>query len=326
MRAPRFWRADGRSWPAVLLTPFGEVTRALTGRRVARPGWRAPVPVICCGNVTLGGSGKTTLALDLTSRLARRGLRPHCLLRGFGGRVRGVRQVRPDDTVSEVGDEALLLAALAPTWIGADRAASARAAISAGADALVMDDGLQNPTLQKTMTLLVVDGGFGFGNGRLLPAGPLREPLAAGVARCQAAVLIGADETCVWPVLASHLPVLRAALEPLGTGLAGRRVFGFAGIGRPQKFFTSLVEAGATLVGRMAFPDHHRFTPHDLGRIEREATRLDALAVTTAKDAVRLPAAFRARVGVLRVGLAWAREAEIETVLDAALSAASSGG
>lgn len=325
MRSPRFWRADGASWPGVLLAPCAEITRALTARRLAQPGWRAPVPVICCGNVTVGGSGKTTLALDLAARLTARGGRPHCLLRGFGGRARGVRRVGSDDPVSEVGDEALLLARSTPTWIGGDRAASARAAIAAGADVLVMDDGLQNPTLQKTVSLLVVDGGFGFGNGRLLPAGPLREPLAVGLARCAAAVLIGRDEVCAAAALPSELPVLRAALAPLGTGLAGRRVLGFAGIGRPEKFFASLIESGAELVGRIPFPDHHRFTPRDLARIEREAYGLDALAVTTAKDAVRLPDAFRARVGVLRVRLDWEREAEIEALLDQALARASGG-
>ena len=188
---PRFWRRDG-VLPR-LLSPFAAVTAAVTARRVTRPGWHAPVPVICCGNVTVGGAGKTTVALDLGARLVARGQTVHFLLRGYGGTVRGPHRVAAGDTAAEVGDEALLLAAVAPTWIGADRVASARAAVAAGAEVLVLDDGLQNPGLHKDLSLLVVDGTSGFGNGRVLPAGPLREPVAAGAARCQAAVLIGPD-------------------------------------------------------------------------------------------------------------------------------------
>src|SRR5579872_6298630 len=167
--APGFWRHDG-VLPR-LLSPLSAITTAVTARRVARPGWRAPVPVICCGNVTAGGAGKTTLALDLAGRLRAAGIAVHVLTRGYGGRVHGPLRVDPArHDADAVGDEPLLLAALAPTWVGGDRAASARAAIAAGARALVLDDGLQNPTLQKTLSLLVVDGAFGFGNGRAIPA------------------------------------------------------------------------------------------------------------------------------------------------------------
>ena len=185
--APSFWSHDGPL--ARALSPLSAIGSALTAARVARPGWQAPVPVVCCGNVTVGGAGKTTLVLDLAQRLSGRDV--HILLRGYGGASRGVHRVAPDDPVSLVGDEALLLAQVAPTWTSADRAASARAAIGAGAKILLMDDGLQNPTLTKTGSILVIDGRTGFGNGRVLPAGPLREPVAAAAARCQAAVLIG---------------------------------------------------------------------------------------------------------------------------------------
>src|SRR3954470_20366902 len=209
--APSFWFHDGL--PARLLSPLSVIGAAMTARRVARPGWHAPVPVICCGNVTVGGAGKTTLALDLARRLADRGHAVHVLLRGYGGESRGVHRVAPDDPAARVGDEALLLAAAAPTWIGGDRAASARAAIEAGAQVLLMDDGLQNSTLAKDFSFLVIDGRTGFGNGRVLPAGPLREPAAAAAARCQAAVLIGADATGALARLPPHLPVLRTDLK-----------------------------------------------------------------------------------------------------------------
>jgi tetraacyldisaccharide 4'-kinase len=322
VRAPRFWHRDRVRLVPALLSPFSLLTASATARRVARPGWRAPVPVLCCGNVTVGGSGKTTLALDLLRCLTERGAAPHALLRGYGGAARGPRRVQEDDDAAATGDEALLLARVAPTWIGADRAAAARAAIAAGAGALVLDDGLQNPTLRKDASLLVIDGGFGFGNGRVLPAGPLREPIAAGAARCLAAVLIGEDATGALDALPAMLPVLRARLEPgpATATLRGRRVLAFAGIGRPDKFFTTLREAGVELAAGVAFPDHHRFSAGELEALIRDAHRRDAMLATTAKDAVRLPRAVRDAVFVADVVLRWEKPKEIESLLDGVLS------
>ncbi len=302
MRAPGFWAGSGNNLAPRLLAPMAAITAAATARRVARPGWRAPVPVICCGNVTVGGAGKTTLALDLGRRLEAGGRRVHFLLRGYGGAARATRRVAPGDDAAQVGDEALLLAEVAPTWIGANRAASARGAVASGAEVLVMDDGLQNPSLDKDLSLLVIDGGFGFGNGRVLPAGPLRESAAAGAARCQAAVLIGEDVAGALAALPHDLPVLRARLVPgpEAAGLAGRRVLAFAGIARPDKFFATLAEVGAMLAGRMPFPDHHAYTARDMRRVLGEASSVNALPVTTAKDAMRLPASVREQVRSLR--------------------------
>jgi tetraacyldisaccharide 4'-kinase len=318
MRAPDFWTHGGGRLAPALLAPLAALTAAATARRVARPGWQAPVPVICCGNVTVGGSGKTTLALDLLARLAARGVAAHALLRGYGGAARGPRRVAPDDDAAMVGDEALLLAAAAPTWTGADRAVSGRRAVAAGAAALVLDDGLQNPTLCKDLSLLVVDGGFGFGNGRVLPAGPLREPIAAGAARCAAAVLIGADTAAAAAALPAGLPVLQASLlpGPATAALRGRRVLAFAGIGRPAKFFATLREAGAELVAERAFPDHHPYAAAELATLAADAARLGAVAVTTAKDAARLPQAARQELLVADVALHWRAPAAIEALLD----------
>lgn len=314
MRAPAFWQRDGLL--AALLAPAAAVVAAGAARRVARPAWRAPVPVICCGNATVGGAGKTTLALDLGARLQRRGAALAFLTRGYGGRLRGPHRVVPGrDSAALVGDEALLLAALAPTYVGADRAAAARAAVGDGAAVLVMDDGLQNPTLHKDTALLVIDGAAGFGNGRVLPAGPLREPVAAAAARCRAAVLIGPDDTGVCRRLPPALPVLQARLAPTRTDLAGRRLFAFAGIGRPDKFFALLAACGADLAGRRAFPDHHPFTRAELAAVLAAAQRLGAVPVTTPKDAARLPPDIRAAVDVSGVRLLWQEEAAIEALL-----------
>jgi tetraacyldisaccharide 4'-kinase len=314
MRPPAFWQHDG-VLPR-LLSPIAGIVAASTARRVARPGWRAPVPVVCCGNVTLGGAGKTTLALDLGARLLRRGRAVHFIIRGYGGRVRGPLRVDPaQHGAALVGDEALLLAAIAPTWVGSDRAASARAAVRDGAAVLVMDDGLQNPGLAQDMALLVIDGAAGFGNGRVAPAGPLREPVAAGAGRCHAAVLIGHDDTEALASLPASLTLLRASLHADASGLTGRRVVAFAGIGRPSKFFATLAQAGADIVGQAGFPDHHRYGARDLDGVFRQAAKLGAEVWTTPKDAVRLPAGVLAQVNVAGVRLAWDDELAIEGLL-----------
>ncbi|QXM23764.1 tetraacyldisaccharide 4'-kinase [Elioraea tepida] len=318
LRAPAFWLPGRRGLAPLLLSPVSAIYARATARRVARPGWRAPVPVICCGNVTAGGAGKTTVALDLICRLSARGLTPHALIRGYGGTAKGPLRVEPDRHDSRaVGDEALLLAKHAPTWVGADRAASARCAVAAGADAIVMDDGLQNPTLEKSLSLLVIDGSFGFGNGRVIPAGPLREPVAAAAARAHAAVLIGEDETGARSLLPAHLPVLRARLVPGPdtAALARRPVFAFAGIANPSKFFDTLSEAGAIMVGRRTFADHYPYDDADIEAVLAEAEALAALPVTTRKDIVRIPARFHDRIAVSRVGLAWDDLEALEALL-----------
>lgn len=317
LSAPSFWRHGGNAVFPILLSPFSAVAGCVTALRMRRPGWRAPAPVVCVGNATLGGAGKTTVALDIVRRLLAQGHAPHVLLRGYGGRERGPVRVRPDDDPAQVGDEALLHAALAPAWVGADRRRSAEAAVAAGAGVLVMDDGLQNPGLAKDLSLLVIDGATGFGNGHVFPAGPLREPVVAAAARCQAAVLIGPDTTGALACLPAELPVLRASMVPgpQAAALSGRRVLAFTGIAMPDKFFATLAAVGAEIVRHRAFPDHHLFTPQERDALLVEAERLDALPVTTAKDAVRLPGPVRARVTVLEVALVWQEPERLEALL-----------
>ncbi len=303
----------------LLLAPFSALYAQATARRMARPGWQAPVPVICCGNATAGGAGKTTVALDIGRRLADRGVAAHFLLRGYGGTTKGPLLVDPathDSTV--VGDEALLLADVRPTWVSADRAAGAKAAIEGNARAIVMDDGLQNPGLAKDLSLLIIDGGFGFGNGQIIPAGPLREPVAAAAARCQAAVLIGEDETGALAQLPPGMRVLRAKLVagPEAAMLRGQPVFAFCGIANPRKFFATLQESGAVLAGREAFGDHYQYDAGEIQDLLAQAEAARALLVTTKKDFVRIPAQFRSRVTVVTVALQWQESAEIESLLD----------
>lgn len=293
---------------ARLLTPFSIVTRLVTANRVGRRGWVAPVPVICCGNATVGGSGKTPVCLDIAARLTARGRNVHTLTRGYGGVDHVARRVDvTSDTALVVGDEALLLAELSPVWVGADRAASARAAVAAGADVILMDDGLQNPSLQKTASLLIVDGVTGFGNGHLLPAGPLREPVAAAVARCRAAVVIGRDQAQVLGRLSGTIPVLTATMQPDAalSDVSGKPVVAFAGIGHPEKFFTMLRGQGVVVAMEKPFADHHPFSDAEMSALVTIAQQNAARLVCTRKDYVRVPRQFRGEVTPVGLRLLW---------------------
>lgn len=319
MRAPSFWSRPDGGWPARLLTPAAALYAHATARRLRQPGWHAPIPVLCCGNLTAGGAGKTTLALDLVARLMARGRRVHVLTRGYGRRRPGLLRVDPArHSAADVGDEALLLAAVASTHVSADRAAGARAALAEGADCLVMDDGFQNPGLHQDMRLLVIDGAGGFGNGHVIPAGPLREPVAAGAPRAHAAILIGDDVTGALSRLPASLPVLRTdlAMQDATPLLAGRPAVAFAGIGRPGKFFNGLRAQGIGLAACIPFADHHPYTPRDLRRLLALAATHDAVLLTTPKDAARLSPALRARVRTVGVGLTWADPTAPERLLD----------
>jgi tetraacyldisaccharide 4'-kinase len=312
MRAPKFWATRG--FTARALSPLSRITARITARRVRKPGFAPGIKVICVGNVGVGGAGKTTVVLDLLSRLPGH---TFALTRGYGGKLAGPVLVdKSIHTATEVGDEAMLLAAIAPVVVAHDRAAGARLALAEGAGVIVMDDGLQNPSLVKTISLLVIDGGYGFGNGLLLPAGPLRETVAAAAARCRAAVLIGEDETGALATLPRSLPELRAHLVPDSRERLGRRpVIAFAGIGRPEKFFRSVLSLGAEIVATHAFPDHHVYNTGDSARLLGEASTRGATLVTTAKDFVRLPAALRAASLVVGVRLEWENELALESVL-----------
>ena len=326
MRAPEFWHRRDSSLPATLLAPFAAVYDALARLRSWRTTpWRAPVPVICVGNLTVGGAGKTPTVLALAEHLKHAGLEIACLSRGYGGRESGPLLVNPDKhSAADVGDEPLLLAQVAPTWIARDRRDGARMAIAEGADIVLLDDGLQNPSLRKHLSLVVVDGGYGFGNGRVLPAGPLREPVERGLARAAAVVLIGEDTCGVAAALPPGLPLLRARLEPDENALRlrGRSVIAFAGIGRPAKFFQTLREIGADVLAVTEFPDHHPYAEPEIMRLVESAQHRRATLVTTAKDFVRLPAASRAQVTVAGVRLRFADMAALDRVLAPTLGAA----
>ncbi len=293
-RAPVFWWNEP-GLVAHLLAPAAALYGAIAGARLKRPGFRAPVPVLCVGDPTLGGGGKTPAVIALAEILSAVGEIPHILSRGYGGRTPGPVLVDPARTDARaVGDEPLLLAHAAPTWVARDRVAAAKSAAARGASALLLDDGFQNPSLAKDLSLLVLDGETGIGNARVFPAGPLRAPLMAQLARAQAVIRIGqgrAGEAVVAAAKAHRLPVLAARLVPdsaIARSLSGTRLLAFAGIARPEKFFATLRAIGAEVVERRAFPDHHTYTAIEAQALLADARVKNLRLATTEKDRARM--------------------------------------
>jgi tetraacyldisaccharide 4'-kinase len=336
MRAPAFWWRPRPGWPARLLEPFGRLYGAITLARMRRAGIEAGIPVICVGNVVAGGAGKTPTALALLALLKAQGETPFALTRGYGGRLPGPVEVDPArHQAGEVGDEALLLAAHARTILARDRPAGAALAKALGASVIVMDDGLQNPSLQKQLRLAVVDGESGIGNGLCLPAGPLRAPLPGQLEATDAVIVIGggqAGEAVAAKARSRGLPVLgaRLAVAPeIAASLRARAVIAVAGIGRPQKFFETLRALQARIVAERAFGDHHAYRMGDVEALLAEARAHDCIIATTEKDMTKLaplwPPAERARLFAVPVTLVFDEPAGIAALIARSLGGRSAG-
>ncbi len=335
MREPAFWWGEG-SFASALLAPLAALYGAVAQWRLGRGGERAGAPVVCVGNLTVGGAGKTPTALALARMLAAAGERPMFLSRGYGGALAGPLLVDPArHRAREVGDEPLLLARTAPTIVARDRVKGA--GIAGDASVIVMDDGFHNPSLFKDFSVLVVDGRRGIGNGRVIPAGPLRAPLEAQLARAHALIVVGelgraADSA--ERARAADIPVLQARLRPDADVIAwlrGRQVLAFAGIADPEKFFATLAEAGVVVAATRSFPDHHRYTRAEAVALCDDAERAGLVLMTTEKDLARLSGEdqvkeLAARVKALPVTLAFEDEEAMKSLLLERLAQAGTGG
>ena len=303
MREPAFWwqggAAPAASPAATLLAPAASLYGAIAAWRMSQPGRRAPVPVLCVGNFTLGGAGKTPAAIALARLVMAAGHRPYFLSRGYGGRLAGPILLAGADPGShsapDVGDEPLLLARIAPTVVARDRVAGAALAASSGADLVIMDDGLQNPALAKDFSIAVVDGRRGIGNGRVFPAGPLRAPLSAQLERVDGLLVVGATAASSGRTIEAArkraLPVFHGELRPdpaAAAALAGKPVLAFAGIADPDKFFATLEACAIPAAVRARFPDHHRYTRAEIAALLARADRERLVLVTTEKDLARM--------------------------------------
>ena len=318
MRPPDFWTR--RDWVSqlivALLAPAGWLYAASVALRAKfTPRYRSSAKVVCIGNLTVGGTGKTPIAREIALILKARGAKPVFLTRGYGGKVRGPRLVTSEDLAIDIGDEAVLLAKTAPVIVARDRAAGARLAEADGFDTIIMDDGHQNFALAKDLSLVVVDGEAGFGNNRILPAGPLRETVTRGLRRAQAIIVSG--EGMPSELLAAHLPLVRTRIVPEEAGSWTEKwVIAFAGIGRPEKFFSSLADVGAQIITTRSFPDHHVYTESELGQLKALARSMAAALVTTEKDFVRLKPTERQGVLALPVRVEFIDSESLQHLLD----------
>jgi tetraacyldisaccharide 4'-kinase len=326
MRTPEFWDGVtvGSKLTAMALAPLGWAYSATVAFKAAnaKP-YRSSAKVICVGNLTAGGTGKTPIVIAIARALMERRLPVYILTRGYGGRVRGPTIVTSQMDASEAGDEALLLAAATPVIISPDRAAGAKLAEANSADVIVMDDGHQNFSLAKDLSIVVIDSDRGFGNGRMLPAGPLREPVQQGLARADAIILTG-EGNFTPPKFTG--PVLRARLVPTeGFELKGRRVLAFAGIGQPEKFFRTLRNLGAEIASAHAFPDHHVYRSHEMAQLREKSGAKNAMLITTEKDFVRLPPLQRQDVQYLSVRATFDNPNALSALLDGILQPTGGG-
>jgi tetraacyldisaccharide 4'-kinase len=283
-KSPDFWK--NRGLKSTILIPISKIYQRISNirRKLTKP-YKASIPVICVGNATLGGAGKTPFVILLVEVLKHYGKNPCIISRGYKGELKQNILVNSQHSAKEVGDEPLLLAKYAPCIIGKNRRKSAQMASDMGADVIIMDDGLQNPSLAKNLCFLMIDGGYGFGNNRVFPAGSLREPLPNALAKVQASVLVGKDECAILHQLPKQLPLIRAQMIITADT---QKVVAFCGIARPQKFYDSLQQANFNIAQTFDFADHHHFTETELQKIKQAALSQNCIIVTTEKDYVRL--------------------------------------
>ena len=302
MKTPKYWQSN--SFLSRILTPLGWFYGYLTQLRLKlKNSPHAKIPVICVGNITAGGTGKTPVSLSIARILSTEMYNPFFVTRGYGGKMQNIMVNNKKHSAEDVGDEPLLLSKQAPVIVNANRYEAAELATKDGADIIIMDDGFQNPSLYKDLSFLVFDGHYGIGNGKIIPSGPLRETFANGIKRADALIILGKDKHNL--TARCNLPVFYGHLEATQTSLNNENVIAFAGIGHPQKFYHTLSKQGFNIIETIDFPDHHYYIKKELEEIIARARKINAEIYTTSKDFVKIPSSLQKYINVLEVSVVW---------------------
>ena len=302
LKAPKFWylkkdtHISNSLYPLSLLFRFGTKIRSIISKEKL-----SPLPIICIGNIVVGGAGKTPVSLKIGKMLKKAGYSPHFVSKGYGGLEKNNTLVQEWHSPKSVGDESILLSNIAPTWIGINRNKSFRLAKEKGADCIIMDDGFQNPTIKKDFSIVVINGEQGFGNKRVMPSGPLRESISRGLSRTNLIIVIGDINDDIKNKIPNHIPIINASfiINNQNKIFKGQKITAFAGIAFPEKFFNSLRNQGAKIAEEIIFPDHHIFDENDLLNLAEKANKSQSILVTTQKDFVRIPKSYHSLVNTL---------------------------
>lgn len=302
MKTPKYWQSN--SLLSKILSPIGKIYGYITQLRLQlHKSPKVEIPVICIGNITAGGTGKTPVSISIAKMLATEMFHPFFVTRGYGGKLQNILVNNKKHSAKEVGDEPLLLSKQAPVIVNPNRYEGAKLAIKEGADIIIMDDGFQNPSLNKDLSFLVFDGNYGIGNGKIIPAGPLRETFENGIKRADALIILGKDKYNL--AKKSKLPTFFGHIEPLQTYINNQNIIAFAGIGHPQKFYHTLGTQGFNIIETIDFPDHHFYTKKELENIIQKGKQLNAEIYTTSKDYVKIPNSLQKEFNVLEIAIVW---------------------
>ena len=318
LKAPKFWYLNKDTFYSRALYPLSLLFRLGTKiRNILSIKSKSSLPIICIGNIVIGGAGKTPVALKIGKILIQAGYNPHFISKGYAGIIKNNTLVESWHSPKSVGDEPLLLSKVAPTWVGANRNNSIKLAHNKEADCIIMDDGFQNPTIQKDYSIIVINASQEFGNKRVIPSGPLRESIKRGMSRTNLIIIIGETTKTLQKIIPKHIPIICANFKINNKNkiFKGKKITAFAGIAYPEKFFNSLRDQGAKIVKEITYPDHHIFDENDLLRLAEIANKTQSILVSTQKDFVRIPKSYRSLVNTLEGEIVFENEDLIKEIL-----------
>ena len=318
LKAPKFWYQKKDTYLSNSLFPFSLLFRFGTKiHNILSSRQKADLPIICVGNVVVGGAGKTPVALKIGKLLIQAGYNPHFISRGYSGNIKTSTLVKSWHSPQSVGDESVLLSEVAPTWIGSNRIESSKLAKKNGSDCLIMDDGFQNPNIQKDFSIIVINSAQEFGNKRVMPSGPLRESIKRGLSRTNLVIVIGDASEDLKKIIPSYIPIFEAKFEIKKENkiFKGQNITAFAGIAYPEKFFKSLKEQGGNIVKEIIYPDHYIYSENDLLSLAEIANKTKSILVSTKKDYVRIPKTYRSLINTLEGEIIFEKESLFKEII-----------